>query len=281
MQIDEQKALETMVASGIKIPPQPDILLELQALLMGGDYDVRSVARVIGKDPGLVATLFKATRSPAFARGRRLESLEQVLMIVGVRQTFNLVQAVALSTTVSDGTRKAFEVFWTRAHEVAQIAALIAEDRVSVCNVFGDQAYMAGIFHECGVPVLMMRFPKYCETLHLEDAACWPNLAEEDARFNVDHCTVGYLVARHWKLPDFVCAGIRYHHELPTDEVGAAQTLVCILQLAIQYYHRMNRQPNPIWETLGPRVLAEVGLAPEDEHDHLEQITQRFLGSDG
>ena len=58
---------------------------------------------------------------------------------------------------------------------------MIAGDQVSVCNVFPDQAYMAGIFHECGVPVLMMRFPDYCSKLHLDDVSCWPNLAEEDA----------------------------------------------------------------------------------------------------
>lgn len=279
-QIDDEKALAALVATGVRIPPQPKVVVELQELLLSGDYDMRSVSKVIAQDPGIVAMLFKASKSPVFARGRTLTSLDQVVMVIGVKQVFNLVQAVALSTTVSDGTRKAFEHFWTRAHEVAQIAALIAGDRVSVCNVFPEQAFMAGIFHECGVPVLMMRFPKYCETLQLQDACCYPNLAEEDHKFNVDHVTVGYLVARHWKLPDFVCAAIRYHHELPTDEAGASTTLVSILQLAVQFYHRMNRHENPLWATIGPTVLAEIGLAPDDEDDYLEQISQSFLGAD-
>jgi len=278
--MDEKKELERLTASGVRIPPQPRVLLELQDLLASGDYDLRSVGKVIGQDPGIVAMLFKAVKSPVFGRGRSFAKLDQVLMTIGIKQTFNLVQAVALSTSVSDGTRKAFDVFWTRAHEVAQLAALIAADRVSVCNVFPEQAYMAGIFHECGVPVLMLRFPDYCGALKLDDARCWPNLAEEDRRFNVDHSSVGYLVARHWNLPDFVCAAIRYHHELPSDELGAAQTLVCILQLAIQFYHRMNHQENPLWAEIGPRVLAEIGLAPEDESDYMEQIVQRFLGND-
>lgn len=266
-----------MVAKGIRIPPQPRVVIELQEMLLDGDYDMRDVAQVIAKDPGIVAMLFKASRSPVFAHGRKLNSLEQVVMVIGVRQVFSLVQAVALSTIVSNGTSKAFDVFWTRAHEVAQIAALIAADRVSVCNVFPEQAFMAGIFHECGVPVLMMRFPEYCRALRLADTSCWPSLVEEDAKFNVDHITIGYLVARHWKLPDFVCAAIRYHHDLPTDEAGAATTLVCILQLAIHFYHRMNRQDNPLWAAIGPTVLAEVGLAADEESDYLDQITQLFL----
>lgn len=276
MAIDEAGALQDLVTRGIKIPPQPKVLLELQDELLRDDFDTRSVARIIAHDPGIVAMLFKAARSPVFARGKKLDSLEQILMVIGVKQTFNLVQAVALSTALSDAARKAYEVFWTRSQEVAQIAALIAEERITVCNVFPDQAYMAGIFHECGVPVLMQRFPDYCEKLHLDVATCWPDLAREDEHFHVDHCSVGYLVGRHWKLPDFVCAAIRYHHDLPTDEAGAARSLVAILQLAVHFYHRLERAEDPLWPKLGDQVLNELGIPIEDEDDFYELIADKF-----
>jgi HD-like signal output (HDOD) protein len=276
MQIEEQRALDHLAASGIRIPPQPKVLIELRNKIATGDFDVRSISRIISQDPGLVAMLFKASRSPVFSRGRKFEKLDQVLQVIGVKQTYNLVQAIALSTTISDGTRKAFEIFWARASEVAQLAAMIAENQVSVCNVFPDQAYMAGIFHECGVPVLMMRFPDYCKTLHLDQVCCWPNLAEEDAKFDVDHCSVGYLVARHWGLPDFVCAAIRYHHEVPTEELGAAVSMVSIVQMAIHFHHRINNQPNPVWEKIGARVVEEIGLPSDEVADFFEDISQRF-----
>lgn len=277
MQINEKEALERLTQQGVKLPPQPRVLIELQKLLASSDYEMRSVARVIAQDPGITALLFRAARSPAFARAKNAQTLEQILMVVGVKQVFSLVQAASLSAAINDKTRRAFEIFWNRAHEIAQMASIIAGDRVSVCNVFPEQAYLAGIFHECGVPVLMMRFPAYCAALKLDHTCCWPGLSEEDAKFNVDHTTIGYLVARHWKLPDFVCAAIRYHHELPHDETGAATTLVCILQLAIHFYHRMNHQDDPLWAVIGPTVLAEIGLAADEESDYLDQITQLFL----
>lgn len=276
MQIEEQQALDRLVASGIRIPPQPRVLIELRDKIATGDYSVRSISRIIGQDPGLVAMLFKASRSPVFSRGRKFDKLDQVLQVIGIKQTYTLVQAIALSTAIGNSTRKAFEVFWARSGEVAQLAAMIAEDHVSVCNVFPEQAYMAGIFHECGVPVLMMRFPDYCKKLHLEQFCCWPNLAEEDAKFKVDHCSIGYLVARHWGLPDFVCAAIRYHHEVPTEELGAAVSLVSIVQLAIQFHHRINDQPNPLWDKIGARVMEEIGLTPDDMEDYFDDVSARF-----
>jgi HD-like signal output (HDOD) protein len=158
MDIDAEKSIKALVAKGIKIPPQPRVLIELQKKLASDDFSMRDLTHIISSDPGITAMLFKAVRSPVFGGGKNFNSLEQVLMVIGVKQTYNLVQAVALSSTISDATRKAFDIFWTRSQEIAQIAALIAADRVSVCNIFPDQAYMAGIFHECGVPVLMQRF---------------------------------------------------------------------------------------------------------------------------
>lgn len=277
--IDEAKALQDLVSRGIKIPPQPRVLLELQTELGRDDYDARSLARIIAHDPGIVAMLFKAVKSPVFARGKKVETLEQILMVIGVKQTYNLVQAVALSTALSDSARKAYEIFWARSRDVAQIAAMIARERISVCNVFPDQAYMAGIFHECGVPVLMQRFRDYAEKLPLESACCWPDLATEDEQFQVDHCSIGYLVARHWKLPDFVCSAIRYHHELPTDEAGAACSLVAILQLAIHFYHRLARVDDPMWAKIGDQVMMELGIPVEDEQDYFELIADTFTAA--
>ena len=277
MTVALDQAMKELGSKGIKIPPQPKVLRDLCELLASNDFGVRKLTRVILGDPGIAALLFKAAGSPVFHRGKKFASLEQVVMVVGAKQTFNLVQAIALSSAVSGRRRKALDIFWTRSQDVAQLAATIAEERVSVCNIFPDQAYLAGMFLECGVPILMQRFPEYCETLHLENASCWSNLTEEDARFDVDHCSIGYLVARHWNLPDFVCAAIRYHHELPSEELGATATLVAILQLAIHFYQRISRVDDPLWPKVCVPVMAELGLHLDFEQEYFEEISERFL----
>ncbi len=277
MHVDIEKAIKELVAKGIKLPPQPKVLIELQKKLASRGCNVKDLATIISNDPGITAMLFKTVRSPVFSGGRKINSVEQALMVIGVKQVYNLVQAVVLSTNLSDATRKSFDIFWTRSQEVAQIAALIAADRVSVCNIFPDQAYMAGIFHECGVPVLMQRFPDYCTKLKLDSATCWPKLAEEDALFNVDHCSIGYLMAHHWKLPDFICQAILYHHEMPHEETGAVRTLVATLQLATHFYHRVTRVKDPAWPKLRKEVLAELGIHPDTEQEYYEDISAQFL----
>jgi HD-like signal output (HDOD) protein len=102
MQVDEKTALEQLAKQGVKLPPQPRVLVELQELLLSDDYEMRSVAKVISQDPGIVALLFKAARSPAFARARNAQTLQQILMVVGIKQVFNLVQAASLAMWLGD-----------------------------------------------------------------------------------------------------------------------------------------------------------------------------------
>ena len=279
MNVDAKNAIEELVAKGIKLPPQPDVLIELQDLLSSDSYNMSDLSRIILSDPGITSMLFKAASSPVFSNGKHLVSVEEVLMVIGIRQTYNLVQAISLTTRIADATRKSFNIFWTRSREVAEIAAMIASDRVSVCNIFPEQAYMAGIFYECGVPILMQRFPDYCSKLNLETTLFWPTLAEEDALFNVDHCTIGYLIARHWKLPDFICKSILARREIPNDEFGAVRSLVAILQLALHIYYRITRIENPLWIKIRKDVLSELGIHPETEQEYIEEITERFLNS--
>ena len=177
--------------------------------------------------------------------------------------------------------RKAFEAFWIRSRAISELAMLVAEERVTVCNIFPDQAFLAGVFIECGVPVLMQRFSTYCKDMRLEEPGRWADLAEEDRRFNADHCVVGYLMARHWKLPDFICDAIRYHHDLSHLDNHTARTMVAILHLAMHLYHLNLHLPNPEWETVETEVLDELGLREDTLPELIDIVLEQHHAASG
>lgn len=271
--------IKRLLEGGVKIPPQPRVVEELRKYMTRKEFDVRALARVINQDPGVTAMLFKVVGNAAYHQHQPFESVEDILHAVGVRQTFNLVQAIAL-TGMGDikKNRLAYEAFWSRSQVVAQLAMLIADERIAVCNIFPDQAYMAGIFHDCGVLLLMQRFPTYCAEMKLDQPGCWTCMVEEDRKFNADHCVVGYLVARHWHLPEFICDAIRYHHAINELDMHASRTMVAILQLAIDIYYRDQRVPHPEWELVKDEVMAELGLDSDALLEFVDIIIERFHG---
>ena len=275
---DEEAAkVRLLLERGVKIPPQPRVVEELRRHLLNKEFDIRVLARVINQDPGITAMLFKVVASPAYRQHQPFDNVAEILHAVGVRQTVNLVQAVTLAS-LGDSKKnpQVYEAFWARSQAVAQLAMLIADDRISVCNIFPDQAYLAGIFHDCGVLLLMQRFPTYCSEMRLGEPGRWADLVEEDRKFNADHCVVGYIVARHWRLPDFICDAIRYHHDIRDIGMHAARTMVAILQLAIEIYYRDLGIVHPEWERTKAEVLPELGLGDDSLPEFIDVITERF-----
>ena len=268
---------QALVCAGVRIPPQPAVLAQLFELLAAGDFDIRRVAQVVAADAGLAALLFKLAASPIYAKGRRAESLEQVLQVVGVQQSFNLARAIGLEAAIG-GDRRVLEAFWLRSGDIARIAAQVAADRVAVCNVFPDQAYLAAIFQDCGVPLLAERFPDYGNLKsHAAGNAPWASMIDEDRRYDTDHCVVGYLVARHWKLPDFVADAIRCHHELAGLGEHRVRSLVAILMIAQEIHCREQGVHNAEWFGVADLVVSELGLDPDGLDEYCEEIRDRCL----
>jgi len=278
---EEARSMKRLFEKGVSIPPQPRVLDEFMQQLVAGVSDVRRLARTLAQDPAIVAALFRVVKSAAYRRHQPFESVEHILQAIGINQTANLVRAVAFASALpAKHNQKAFEAFWARSQAISQLAMLIAADRVSVCNIFPDQAGLAGIFHDCGVPVLMQRFTTYCKAMRLDEPGRWTSLAEEDARFSADHCVVGYLVARHWRLPDFICDAIRYHHDMARLDTHAARTMVAILQLAIHIHHLDIVLDYPEWREVRDDVLAELGIHEAALPEFIDVVLERFHGVD-
>lgn len=269
--------IKGLMARGLKLPPQPKVVEELQKCRLRQENDLRVVARIISQDAGITAQLFRAVQSPVYREHQPFVSVEKILQALGIDQVFNLVQAIALATaTTARAHRKTYEHFWANSTSIAQLAMLVADDRVAVCNILPDQAYLAGIFHDCGVPLLMERFPSYCRTLELDKQLVWFSLAAEDSNYQTDHSVVGYFVAKHWKLPDSICDAIRFHHDLPRLDDHDARSMVAILQMAFHLLCRNLQIDNPEWGQTAWAVLDELGMDEASLPEFMDEILERF-----
>lgn len=271
---EDQKQFDDLIQGGIQIPPQPAILLEIEKLLNSPRNNTNAIAKLIGQDPGLCAVVFRVVNSPFYGLSRPIDNINKALVVLGVNQLVNIIKGIALRQAIG-GKGAVYEKFWERSGDIAALSSIIAGKVISACNISPDQAYMAGLFHECGVPILMQRFPDYCKAFRLGEGHNWPDFREEDRRFNTDHAVVGYLMARHWNLPDFACLAIRYHHDRL--HVGhAALTLVSILQMARHLYHKLSGLPETQWHEMQTQVLEELGLGEDGLTEFEEDVVDTF-----
>ena len=273
----EQSLVDDLLKSGIVIPPQPAILIEMEQMLGQPNTNISAIAKLIAKDAGLSALIFKIIGSPAYGLRKQGDSLEKAISVIGMTQIANIIKSAVLRQTLS-GTAQHYEWFWERSSEIAQLASVIAWKQRTVCNIFPDQAYMAGLFHDCGVPILMQRFPEYGHSFKSSSGKTWPDLMMEDKAFNTDHCVTGFLIARHWRLPDFICQAVRFHHDILHTE-HKATTMVAILQMAMHIQNVYAGNPDSEWAENRARVLEELGISAEGCKEFEEDVYDTFKGA--
>jgi len=273
-QIQDQE-IDALLSKGINLPPQPKVLMEIDALAAKDDVSMRAIAALVGKDAGLTARVFKVVHSPLFGIHNEIDSLDRAITLVGLKPALAIIKSAALRDSIG-GDPKAMDVFWDRANDIAVLSALIARKQRDVLRIAPEHAHMAGLFHDCGVPILMQRFPGYCADL----ARAWPNLVEEDEIHKTSHAVAGYMMAKNWKLPDPVCQAIRHHHNL-THDLEAEHPLIAILLMATHLRDLYCGYGDSTWDAIEPSILSELGISQLSKNEFTDEVLHQFQDSLG
>lgn len=213
------------VLKGITIPPCPASLTSIMREAKRPFVSFAELAQLISRDAGIVGPLLKLANSPFIGLRSKATSVSQAISVLGVQNTLNLVQNIALRQSIGDGSQS-FEKFWERSSLTAAIAEKIAAKFRTVSK---DDAYLAALFHDCGIPVLIMKFPEYRETVMAQCKLGKSICDVENEIFSTSHAVVGNMLTRNWMLPEQVCKAVLYHHDHAIfDSLGGnARTNVC------------------------------------------------------
>ncbi len=258
--------------SSIQIPSPPTLLNELNALLDGPNVSLNRVAELLVRDAGITALLFKLSSSPAFGGRKAAESIDQVIALLGLPTVADLVRGLLLRASLY-GNSPFYAWFWERSDEIAQLAGAVAAERRNFIRLPPGHVQMAALFHDCGMAMLAMRFPGYID--YFRQGAGhdyhWPWVQEADARFNTSHAVVGNMVARHWKLPAYVCEAVRLHHDNDIADRRVA-CLVATLQLAIHLHGLRAMKSSEAWEENKASALAALEMGESELQDMVELL---------
>lgn len=267
--------LEQLIGKSITIPPQPKILVDIHALASQEQPNLGKIAKLVSQDVGLTAMIYKIINSPFYGLTKKIDSASQAISVIGLNPLFTIIKCIALRRGIG-GNTPAYDRFWEHSNDLAQLCSLIANQQKPASRVTPDQAYMLGLFSECGVAILMQRFPGYCDELNEKGFNIWPDLAEEDRKFNTSHDVVGYLLAKNWQLPESLCQAIRFHHDIVPSDNHETVSLVAILQMGMHISNLMSGFPDRDWPRTQHLVMQELCLDTDGLKEYEENIIDLF-----
>lgn len=277
----EQIGAVQLSQPSLAIPPRPDVVTILIEEKEQDEPNLKRVARALMGDVALSGAMLKAVNSPAFGLRRKVSSVAAAIDLMGMRNVGTLAMGLALRFA-QGGNTTAMERFWDSAEKVAMLSAYLAGRLKGVAK---DEAYTYGLFHDCGIPLLLQRYPEYKAVLaQANQIKNRSATAVEDQALGTNHAAVGYFLARSWHLADDLAQAILLHHDLgvyeSTPRVSErALTLIGIGHLAHHIQHLNQRTSEDVeWIKFQAPVCRHFGLDEDDLMNLLEDGQGFLLG---
>ncbi|AMB77790.1 histidine kinase [Pseudomonas sp. Lz4W] len=277
----------SLALQGISVPPQPQIMVDLQMEQYMPDPDLEVIAGLIAQDPGLSGALLKIVNSPYYGLSNKIASIRRAVTVLGSRTVINLINAQSIKGEMTDDTIVTLNRFWDTAQDVAMTSLTLAK-RTGTQAL--DEAYALGLFHDCGIPLMLKRFPDYMRVLEqgYANAGTGSRVVDtENRHFNTNHAVVGYYTAKSWRLPAHLTEAIANHHNAlaifsdDSSRNSQLKNLLAILKMAehICASHTVlgNQREDHEWNSIRHLVLDYIGLSDYDFDNLKESI--RELGA--
>jgi putative nucleotidyltransferase with HDIG domain len=248
--------LDAVLASGVKLPTLSGNLARLHTLAADDNANPNELAQLIGKDPALTGEFIRVANSPVFRTRTPAKSVKAAITFLGRTKSLAIITSNALRSNFTGLSRPEVQHIWAAASGVADGAWRAAQ--VSRFRHLADLAYLAGLMHDVGIPILIQRFPEYGAHF-IGSASIDGAAAAADRALVTDHAAIGAMVARNWKLPAEVVEAITLHHR-PTglDRAEPHGASLAILVAAGHHLHAGGHDPD--WPEWAPAAATYLGL---------------------
>jgi putative nucleotidyltransferase with HDIG domain len=218
--------------------------------------DAAKLSALIHQDQALAAHVLRIANSPAYMPRSPVVSLQHAVAMLGI----TLLSEIAFTASLKSGAFKApgheedVKRLWR--HSLASGAFAKEVARMRRVNI--ESAYLCGLLHEIGKPVVLQTATALTQAQRL-------TVEKSILSGWIDgyHSRVGTLIAEKWGLPKQVATAIQYYDDY--DHAGSFRQ-ECLLTCASDRLasHELAPEDLPEESLRTQPVFAELNLYPND-----------------
>ncbi len=262
------------------IPPMSRTAQRAFRLSIDPNASARDFVGVIESDEALSARVLKIANSVFFERGKKSETIEQCVTVIGVNELRNLLSATTLSD-IFPSKHPARAQLWANDIATALAAKVIAR-RLS--HPKSETAFLAGLMHDIGKLLLLQRVERdYSAIIERVGRTGRPFCEVEEEIFVFNHVEVGQFIAEHWNFAPDLIEAIRNHHQNGKDYSGTDMPLSRIVHAADASSHALGLGHRSGFGSLQNRAQEELeeiygnfGFSPGEKKELLQEIQKAF-----
>ena len=245
----------------LALPMLPNVAAEVMASSIDRQADAAKLAALIQRDQSLASNVLRMANSPALRATTTIVSLQQAIARLGMLRIREIAVSVAFKGALLRGGP--YEARTDAIWRGSLAAGLWAREIARVARKSVEVAYLCGLLHGIGAPVVLHRLGEL-------DAGLQPS-AVDDLLATLAPIA-GVRLAEAWSLPEPIAATIRYLHD--PKQAGANADLVAAASLGSVLGQWSDSDEESIEPLLGLPATTWLNLYPDDVEALLAHRTE-------
>ena len=270
------KLKKQLVATVDGMPAFPQSVFRILQLTTDINCNPRDIVQVVEHDPVLTMNLLKLVNSPYFGLSRRVASISQAVVFVGINTLKNLALSIAPIEVLPKNNWANPRMHQLLLHSLGSAAiARRLSRQLGVPEIDATDYFVAGLLHDFGkVALARCKTKTYRKSLQQAAKKEIPLHQMEKKLFGQDHCQVGALLGKKWCLPKALVSCMAGHH----DETAPSSPMLDCVRAAneiakrLQYGHSGNpviagKLPPTVANRFGqdlPQLIQSLGNVSEE-----------------
>ncbi|MGI6525503.1 MAG: HDOD domain-containing protein [Bdellovibrionota bacterium] len=263
------------------LPPMPQTASRAVRLVEDPNTDASQLSKVLEMDTALAARVLKIANSAMFCRQREITTLQQAIMIIGLKSLKGIIVAATIQQ-MNKSMSKIQKIIWENSICTA-IAATIITKKLRYPYV--DELFLLGLLHSLGQIVLATQTELtkgYLQVLQLIKERHLDYVNAEQEVFGFAHPLIGALVAKKWNFPGDSCQ-IILHYKDPVESFSSEieqDKKAMIIQLADMLCHHagLGSPEGYFTDERKIELLQEkLNLSPKEAPTEIIQETSRHF----
>ncbi len=209
---EKRKQSESTLMNIYNLPAMSTAITEVSRLLDDPSTNTTELSKIIGKDQGMSTKILSIANSPLYGLPRKVSTIDFAILIIGYQDIKNIVVALTMVDSFKNKSDEFFDQkkFWKHSIITGAAAKRLADD---LGYRIGSEAFVAGLLHDLGIPVMHKYFHSTFEMIHNDFENSDEKLEDIEVRhLGMSHCDMGKFLANKWNLPPHLCESIEFHH---------------------------------------------------------------------
>ena len=262
-----------------KVPQIPEVVRELIAQVNNPDFDFNAIAKNVEKEQVIALKVLRLVNSAHFGLSRKIGSIDEAVVLLGMGQLKTLVIASGIVSSVSDIPGIDIKEFWADSFLTATYAKWLAE-QAGLEN--SETVYTAGLLSGLGIILIHLAAPKIANEIdqHVKAGELRSDYERKRLGFTSEEACAA--LCERWKFAQELVDTVRYAGDpLKADEDTVLPACCVYLGRFISNAKRNGKTAEEIAALLPLNIWEKLGLDAEQREQKIAELLELDSGLDG